>query len=91
MARLQHLDASLAEGRKTCGRTSAITHFLYQMVTQQAARLTAHGTVARQSKAAHHILAGEFFGQSVEGKEGLLLTLHVHRCFVLFVVEILLC
>ena len=43
MARLQHLDASLAEGRKTCGRTPAITHFLYQMVAQQTTRLTAHG------------------------------------------------
>ena len=71
LARLQHLYASLAEGRKTCGRTPAITHFLYQMVAQQTARLTAHGSIACQSKAAHHVLAGEGLRQSGKGLVGL--------------------
>ena len=77
MARLKHLDASLAEGRKTCGRTPAITHFLYQMVAQQTTRLTAHGAIARQSKASHHVLAGESLRQSRKILAGLLSTQHV--------------
>ena len=68
---LQHLYARLAEGRKTYGRAPTITHFLYQMVAYQTARLTAHGSVARQTEATHHVLAGEGLRQSCEGLEGL--------------------
>ena len=66
MARLQHLHTRLAEGRKPRGRTPAVAHFLNQMVAYQAARLTSHGSVARQSKASHHVLTGKLLWQSGE-------------------------
>ena len=70
MARLQHLYTCLAESRETCGRTPAVAHFLYQMVAHKTTCLTAHGSVARQSKTAHHVLAGEGLWQSSKGLIG---------------------
>ena len=67
-----------------------LIHLLYQTILQQTEHPGASRVVLCQTKAAHHIVDGKLFRQTVEGLDGLCPTWRVGSSVACLVVKILL-